>query len=64
MATDETIGDLVTKEMRKGTGNREIHLKADKKVDYGTVVHLMDVVKLAGIDRLGMITAPSPKNPE
>ena len=41
-----------------------VYLKADKKVDYGTVVHLMDVVKMAGIDRLGMITAPSPKNPE
>ncbi len=41
-----------------------VYLKADKNVDYGTVVHLMDVVKTAGIDRLGMITAPTPKNPE
>lgn len=41
-----------------------VYLKADTKVDYGTVVHLMDLVKMAGIDRLGMITAPSAPNPE
>ena len=41
-----------------------VYLKADKNVDYGTVVHLMDVVKMAGIDRLGMITAPNQNNPE
>jgi biopolymer transport protein TolR len=35
-----------------------VYLKADKKVDYGTVVHLMDLVKQSGIDRLGMITVP------
>lgn len=40
-----------------------VYLKADRKVDYGTVVHLMDLVKMAGIDRLGMITAPVPHNP-
>jgi len=40
-----------------------VYLKADRKVDYGTVVHLMDLVKMAGINRLGMITAPSPRNP-
>ena len=41
-----------------------VYLKADTKVDYGTVVHLMDLVKMAGIDRLGMITAPSAPTPE
>lgn len=38
-----------------------VYLKADRKVDYGTVVHLMDLVKQAGIDRLGMITMPVPQ---
>jgi biopolymer transport protein TolR len=38
-----------------------VYLKADRKVDYGTVVHLMDLVKQAGIDRLGMVTMPVPQ---
>ena len=36
-----------------------VYLKADQKVNYGIVVHLMDLVKQAGIDRLGMITMPA-----
>lgn len=41
-----------------------VYLKADRKVNYGVVVHLMDIVKQAGIDRLGMITMPTPQNTE
>ncbi|AFS53383.1 MULTISPECIES: ExbD/TolR family protein [Leptospirillum] len=41
-----------------------VYLKADRKVDYGVVVHLMDIVKQAGIDRLGMITMPTPQTTE
>lgn len=35
-----------------------IFLRADEKVSYGVVVQVMDVVKKAGIDRLGMVTEP------
>jgi biopolymer transport protein TolR len=33
-------------------------LRADAAVSYGTVVQVMDAVKRAGIDKLGMITQP------
>lgn len=35
-----------------------VFLKADETVSYGMVVKVMDVVKKAGIERLGMVTEP------
>ncbi len=36
-----------------------VYLRADKDAPYGAVVQVMDVVKRAGIDRLGMVTEAS-----
>ena len=33
-----------------------VYLRADRRVPYGTVVHVMDAVKLAGIEKMGMVT--------
>ena len=33
-----------------------MYLRADKDAPYGAVVQVMDIVKRAGIDRLGMVT--------
>ncbi len=35
-----------------------VYLRADRDAPYGAVVQVMDVVKQAGIDRLGMVTEP------
>ena len=35
-----------------------VFLKADEAVAYGVVMKVMDVVKKAGIDRVGMVTEP------
>ncbi|MDE3018217.1 MAG: biopolymer transporter ExbD [Nitrospirota bacterium] len=35
-----------------------VFLRADRDVPYGTVVQVMDGVKQAGIDKLGMVTDP------
>jgi biopolymer transport protein TolR len=35
-----------------------VYLRADQTVPYGTVVQVMDEVKGAKIERLGMITGP------
>lgn len=37
-----------------------LYLRADRDVPYGMVVEVMDAIKQAGIDRLGMITEPAP----
>ena len=38
-----------------------LYLRADRDVPYGTVVRVMDMVKRAGISRLGIITEPLSK---
>jgi biopolymer transport protein TolR len=35
-----------------------LYLRADKDVPYGTVVHVMDLIKRAGIVKLGIVTEP------
>ncbi len=37
-----------------------VYLRADRDVPYGAVVQVMDIVKQAGIDRVGMVTEPAP----
>jgi biopolymer transport protein TolR len=39
---------------------KDLYLRADAAVPYGVVVQVMDVVKQAGIVKLGMITQPMP----
>jgi biopolymer transport protein TolR len=42
--------------IRKAKPLVNVYLRADKDAPYGAVVQVMDVVKRAGIDRLGMVT--------
>lgn len=45
--------------IRKSKPLVNVYLRADKDAPYGAVVRVMDVVKRAGIDRLGMVTEPA-----
>jgi biopolymer transport protein TolR len=49
----EKIGDLT-----KDQPTRDVFLRADKTVPYGTVVRIMGALRNAGIANLGMITTP------
>src|SRR5512143_1358957 len=42
--------------IRKSKPLINVYLRADRDAPYGAVVQVMDVVKRAGIDRLGMVT--------
>lgn len=42
--------------IRKGKPQINVYLRADRNAPYGAVVQVMDAVKRAGIDRLGMVT--------
>jgi biopolymer transport protein TolR len=42
--------------VRKSKPLVNVYLRADRDAPYGAVVQVMDVVKRAGIDRLGMVT--------
>ena len=45
-------------DVTKDQPSREVYLRADKTVPYGTVVRIMGALKSAGIANLGMITTP------
>jgi biopolymer transport protein TolR len=45
--------------IRKSKPLINVYLRADKDAPYGAVVQVMDVVKRAGIDRLGLVTEPA-----
>jgi len=43
---------------KERNGDVAVFLRADRDVPYGTVVQVMDGVKQAGIEKLGMVTDP------
>ena len=45
--------------LRKSKPLINVYLRADRDAPYGAVVQVMDVVKRAGIDKLGMVTEPA-----
>ncbi len=42
--------------IRRSKPQINVYLRADRDAPYGAVVQVMDVVKRAGIDKLGMVT--------
>ncbi len=42
----------------EGRTDREVYLRADKRIPYGTVVRVMSEIKGAGVEKLGMVTEP------
>jgi biopolymer transport protein TolR len=58
-----TVDDLNEKLKRimSNRSDREVYLRADKDIPYGTVVRVMSEIKLAGVEKLGMVTIPPTK---
>ncbi|MGH7259731.1 MAG: ExbD/TolR family protein [Nitrospiraceae bacterium] len=48
------------KQAKRHNPDVSIYLRADRAVPYGTVVRVMDEIKRAGIEKLGMVTDPVP----
>jgi len=44
--------------LMEGRLDKEVFLRADKNIPYGTVVHVMSQIKGAGVEKLGMVTIP------
>ncbi len=54
--------DFLQEKLRKIFENRtdrEVYLRADKRIPYGMVVRVMSELKGAGVEKLGMVTEPS-----
>lgn len=43
---------------------KDLFIKADTDLSYGTVVKIMSLAKKAGVDRIGMITQPESEVPD
>jgi biopolymer transport protein TolR len=56
--TVEGLGEKL-KQILEGRSDREVYLKADKDISYGTVVRVMAEIKGAGVEKLGMVTEPA-----
>ncbi|MDI6854467.1 MAG: biopolymer transporter ExbD [Deltaproteobacteria bacterium] len=54
------LADLggAVKPITPGAGGREILLKSEREVPYGLVVQVMSILKEAGVEKLGIVTAP------
>jgi biopolymer transport protein TolR len=55
----DTLQDKLAK-IVQGRASADVYLKADKDVSYGLVAQVMARIKEAGVDKLGMVTEPSP----
>jgi biopolymer transport protein TolR len=55
--TIDFLGEKL-KKILEGRSDREVFLKADKDISYGTVVQVMAEVKAAGVEKLGLVTEP------
>ncbi len=55
--SEAQLADLILQSL-KDRPSREVFLRADKNVPYGSVVRIMGNLKSAGVTNLGMITTP------
>ena len=60
---NELILDEIVKKMpaildAKKDGERKVYIKADKDIDYGFVMKVMGKLHEAGIDKIGLVSAP------
>ncbi len=58
--TSDFLGEKLNKILENRSG-KEVFLRADKRVSYGVVVHVMSEIKGAGVEKLGMLTEPIEK---
>lgn len=56
----DNLGDKL-KKIFENRATREVFLKADRQVPYGTVVQAMAAIKSAGVEHLGIVTEPPGK---
>jgi len=51
------LGSALEREL-EGREEKTVVLKADSRVSHGTVVHVLDVVKAAGVQKISFATVP------
>jgi biopolymer transport protein ExbD/biopolymer transport protein TolR len=52
----ESITEKVKDLLERKTGDKTVYVKSDRRAKYGDVAHVVDEVRAAGVDMLGLIT--------
>lgn len=52
------------RDLYRDRSDKTIFLRADKDLSYGFVIEIMDRIKRAGVDKVGMVTEPLPRSLE
>jgi biopolymer transport protein TolR len=63
---DKTLPDALTSKVKDRLTNRtnkEVYVKADARAHYGNVVQVVDAVRAAGVDDLGLLTEQRKSTP-
>ncbi len=59
---DQVINQMLLEEKLKtyfmGQENKVVYLRGDKDLPFGFMIHIMDIINKAGIERIGLITDP------
>jgi biopolymer transport protein TolR len=64
---DKTVPDSLTSKVKDRLTNRtnkEVYVKADARARYGKVVEVVDAVRAAGVDDLGLLTEQKKDTPK
>jgi biopolymer transport protein TolR len=56
--TVDGLGEKLQK-ILEGRAERDVYLKADKDISWGTVAQVMAEIKGSGVEKLGMVTEPA-----
>jgi biopolymer transport protein TolR len=59
----DTLTGIVKDRLANRT-NKEVYLKADARVHFGSVVQVVDAVRAAGVDDLGLLTDQNKNTPK
>jgi biopolymer transport protein ExbD len=57
---DEAITQLAKESKSKNKDLRAV-IRADKKVEHGRVIHVLDLLKQSGVDKIAFAVSPAPK---
>jgi biopolymer transport protein ExbD len=60
VASDEVISKLAAEAHAKNKDVRAV-IRADKKVEHGRVIHVLDLLKQVHVDKIAFAVAPAPK---
>jgi len=57
-AVNQFLLEQKLKEYFYGKEKKVVFLRADESLNYGFVIHIMDIIKKAGVEELGLVSEP------